>query len=104
MCRYGTWQRRAWHIRFLDRGQEGRVHAAILPGTDRRRCGSISDQIRRLALFALLLLFHSGNDVGLNLVSRAISGGRELGLRFGVEYVALVANIDLGLLTRHFEM
>src|SRR5438034_11266272 len=84
--------------------QERRIHAAVAAGRDRDGRGAAVEQLHGLDGVTALLLACCDRDVFPKLVGWAALGGAEPVRGFGVENVALLAYVDLGLEVRDLEM
>src|SRR5262249_48519556 len=84
--------------------EEGRIHAAVAAGRDRRSGGAAVDQLDGLHLVTVLLRAYRDRDVVANPVGWATLGGAEPVRGFGIEEVALLAYINLRFETCDLEM
>src|SRR5262245_7323712 len=84
--------------------EEGRIHAAVAAGRDRRSGGAAVDQLDGLHLVTVLLRAYRDRDVVANPVGWATLGGAEPVRGFGIEDVALLAYINLRFETCDLEM
>src|SRR5262245_62249101 len=84
--------------------QERRIHAAVAAGRNRHGRDAAVDQLHGLNVVTVLLLAYRDCDVFPNLVGWATLGGAESVRGFGIENVALLADVDLRLEVRDLEM
>src|SRR4029077_6833890 len=84
--------------------QERRIHAAVAAGRNRHGRDAAVDQLHGLDVVTALLLACCDRDVFPEPIGWAALGGAEPVRGFGVENVALLAYVDLGLEVRDLEM